>query len=237
MGDKNKPLVRDSNFELLRIFAIFLITIHHLVINSIDACGYNAPYNYDEKGIGGVFLNSLSIVGVNAFILISGYYGINRVWKPIIQLTIDCFIYGCILILICHFILGYNYSLQAVLKGISFRHSWFIVCYFFLVLISPILEYGLKNNEEFVIRKWVVLLVFANVVMGYCIRIVNVTGYSAYNFVMLYVIGRWIRLYLTSNPDSYMMKARQYGMLLWFCMGILMTGIFLLFIELGGRNL
>lgn len=230
--------VRDSNFELLRVFAIFLITIHHLVINSIDACGYKTPYSYDVKGVGGVFLNSLAIVGVNVFILISGYYGIKRVWKPIIQLTIDCFIYGCILILICHFIFGYDYSYKILLKGISFTHSWFVVCYFFLVLISPILEYGLKNNEESVIRKWVILLVFANVILGYCFRIVNVSGYSAYNFVMLYVIGRWIRVFSSTYPDSIMInRLRRYGLLSWLFMGVVMVGIFLLSIELGGGEI
>lgn len=33
--------MRNSNFELLRIFAIWGIVLHHLVINGIDVCGYN----------------------------------------------------------------------------------------------------------------------------------------------------------------------------------------------------
>lgn len=32
MGNSNKSIIRDSNFELLRLLAMFGIIVHHLVI-------------------------------------------------------------------------------------------------------------------------------------------------------------------------------------------------------------
>lgn len=38
-------MIRKSNFELLRIFAMFGIVLHHLMVNDLDVLGYNKPYN------------------------------------------------------------------------------------------------------------------------------------------------------------------------------------------------
>lgn len=42
---------RSSNFELLRIFAMFGIVLHHLMVNDLDVLGYNtAAYSSDLGG-------------------------------------------------------------------------------------------------------------------------------------------------------------------------------------------
>lgn len=55
--------VRLSNFELLRIVAMFGIVLHHLVIKGASTCGYVTPYNYENDGLIGLILNSLVIGG------------------------------------------------------------------------------------------------------------------------------------------------------------------------------
>ena len=57
--------VRLSNFELLRIVAMFGIVLHHLVIKGASTCGYVTPYNYEKDGFIGLILNSLEDGGVN----------------------------------------------------------------------------------------------------------------------------------------------------------------------------
>lgn len=72
--------MRNSSFELLRIFAIWGIVLHHLVINGIDVCGYNTDFDgekYNGGGYIGIIINSLTVYGVNLFILISGWFGIK----------------------------------------------------------------------------------------------------------------------------------------------------------------
>lgn len=42
--------MRKSNFEALRIFAMFGIVLHHLMVNDLDVLGYNKPYSAMEGG-------------------------------------------------------------------------------------------------------------------------------------------------------------------------------------------
>lgn len=55
--------VRESNFELLRIVAILFITMHHLLINGIDLCGYNCNFVLNLNSSIAVILNSLIVGG------------------------------------------------------------------------------------------------------------------------------------------------------------------------------
>lgn len=52
MNNKEKTLkhnnLRKSNFELLRLVAMFLIICHHLVIRSAQTCGYTHSFNINE---------------------------------------------------------------------------------------------------------------------------------------------------------------------------------------------
>ena len=79
---------RVSNIELLRILSIFLITMHHLVVHGSNACGYLTNYSF-EQGTLGIILNSFCIIGVNVFILISGWFGIKNPIKATIHLMVD----------------------------------------------------------------------------------------------------------------------------------------------------
>lgn len=60
-------IVRLSNFELLRIVAMFGIVLHHLVIKGASTCGYVTPYNYEKDGFIGLILNSLVVGGGELF--------------------------------------------------------------------------------------------------------------------------------------------------------------------------
>lgn len=57
-------IVRDSNFELLRLLAMFGIIVHHLVIKGASTCGYVETYVYDRDGSMGLLLNSLVVGGL-----------------------------------------------------------------------------------------------------------------------------------------------------------------------------
>lgn len=45
--------LRKSNFELLRLVAMFFIICHHLVIRSAQTCGYTHPFDINEDLLGG----------------------------------------------------------------------------------------------------------------------------------------------------------------------------------------
>lgn len=63
MGKSNNTSVRDYNFELLRLLAMFDIIVHHLMIKGASICGYVETYYYDRDGSMGLLLNSLVVGG------------------------------------------------------------------------------------------------------------------------------------------------------------------------------
>ena len=55
--------MRSSNFELLRLVAMMMVVVHHLVIKSAGTCGYLEPWNAQEDGYMGLAINSIVVGG------------------------------------------------------------------------------------------------------------------------------------------------------------------------------
>ena len=89
---------RLSNFELLRIIAMIFIVLHHYTYygNLISASN-----NIINKYIA-VFIIVLGKVGVNIFILITGYFQINQKFKfkKVIFLILQVYFYSIVLYII-----------------------------------------------------------------------------------------------------------------------------------------
>lgn len=65
---------RDSNIELLRIIAMCLIIFHHMALNTGIVDGYTINGNMIFGIIGGIG----GKIGVVIFLLITGYFSINK---------------------------------------------------------------------------------------------------------------------------------------------------------------
>jgi len=215
--------IRLSNFELVRIVAIFLITLHHLTINNLDVCGYNTAYNYYNDGVGGVFLNSMAICGVNLFILISGWFGIKRIWSNIIRLIVDVVIIGLINITICYFLFGYMPSWNDISWTCSYLNNWFILHFIILILCSPIIEQALSNTSSKDLGRALICLSIVVLYFGYYQQVLNPNGYNALNFIYLYIVARW----LSMNKDSkWFGHFSTWGLFIWILCGVLQTIVF-----------
>ena len=78
-----KPLVRKSNFELLRLLAMFLIVLYHIFIGT-----YEANPDFTSRSLW-IPLH----LGVPVFILISGYFHIKFSWSKFLKLVTVLFVY------------------------------------------------------------------------------------------------------------------------------------------------
>ena len=141
------PSVRQSNFELLRLIAIFMVITHHLVIKSAQTCGYTHPYDIEQDGITGLFINSL-VVGVNLFLLISGWFGIKTIGVQIIRIIFDCFIYCLITNMICVYVGGYPFSWSEVLYSCNFIHNWFVLAFVLFLMMHQWLKEHIAESTE-----------------------------------------------------------------------------------------
>lgn len=220
---------RESNFELLRIVAIIFITIHHLLINGLNICGYNKAFDISGDSAIAVLLNSLCVGGVNTFILISGWFGIKHIVRNVIRLLFDCAVYGlmaCLIYLVCT---NDSLNIYEFLNSMKFTSGWYVPNYIWLLLVSPIIEKSLLNINLKTLRLWILILSICQIYLGYYLKFVDANGYSAINFIYLYYIGRYLRL---EEQNIFYKKWANYGGLLW-----LVTGLILGFIYLAAANM
>ena len=68
---------RDSNMELLRIIAMLLVCIVHANFRALPVPTYEEAFTNVSSSILRYFTESISIICVNLFVLISGWYGIK----------------------------------------------------------------------------------------------------------------------------------------------------------------
>ena len=218
---------RCSNFELLRILCMIFVVCGHILLWS------NTSYD-SKKLLGGVdyaliqFFRSFTVVAVNVFVLISGYWGIKLKLNKLIRIDLMVLFYSLLFFSIC-IILGRDVlfstkSLTHFLPIISNKY-WFITSYFILCLISPFLNYVLntiskKEQGLFLIVGCILFYLWPTVsyILNFS-HVVKDAGYGIINFVMLYVTGNYIRHYFQSIHSS----------MTWFIIYILVTLLLFLF--------
>lgn len=195
---------RDSNIELLRIVCMLFILMHHFIVHVF------CPELVLRDGDLGLYravcviINGFVYVGVNCFILISGYYGIKFKWKSLFNLYCICAFYALLVVLErclwqhSPFDKGMLYS---VLLPFSHTEWWFISCYVALFLLSPLLNKAIEvlDRQQFVLI--MLLLTILNVYFGYYWHQHNVNGYNLLNFVFVYFIGAFLHKFPLKKLD------------------------------------
>jgi len=108
----------------------------------------------------------------------------------------------------------------------------FVIHFALLVLVAPILEVALKGKDERTVGKWVILLLIVNVFFGFLLGYVNDNGYNYSNFILLYVIARYIRL-IEEKPTRLYNHIQKFGILYWILAAILLTVGFVILYKIG----
>lgn len=222
---------RQSNFELLRIVAMLFIVCHHLVIKGADTCGYVTPYTYEKDGLIGIFINSFVVGGVNLFVLISGYFGIRKLLQPLLKLGVDLVLYGLIAYVLGVLLFHIDFSISGIAHAIDV-HNWFVIHFAMLVLMSPILEAALQGKSSIILIKWMLLLLIINVVFGYILGYVNINGYNYINFILLYVMARYIRI-LKDEQNKTIETISKYSLFVYILSALLLVAGAMLLYHLG----
>lgn len=211
---QQRPTERDSRFELLRLTAILFVVAHHVLLFGVDACGYLTPYDLQTKGWLGVILNSVFVSGVSLFVMISGWFGIRKVWQPMVRLIVECAAFGAVAFGLS--ILFHNFwdikgtdghwSLLRLWQSVKFTNWWFIVHYLMLILSAPLLERFLDGITQRALEKVLLCLVILNCVFGFWWGYLNPTGYNVLQFIFLYIIARYMRMFPQSHINQLVSK-------------------------------
>lgn len=183
---------RNSSFELLRLLCIFgIITMHTFAAIDTSASTLNTSVH--------ILVNSLFNTGVTCFILISGYFGIRFDLKKLISLD-----FMIIFFTLAGTILLGDFGIKSLIKScipVLSRQYWFITCYFVLCILAPFLNRIPEklSREHFRDLLLVLLFVFSVIPTFTTYDIMQDAGKGLADFVMIYLLGRYLALYHKGN--------------------------------------
>ena len=183
---------RESNVELLRLICMFMIVLRHFIFQPLSGESLLARSEL------GQVLDSLCYIGVNCFILISGWFTIKFSWKGLFNLFFICAFYGTLAYVFHLFYDGGSVGKSLFFYALMpFSHScwWFINAYLILYLTSPLINLAvshLDTNQDLLI---LVLLTIINVYFGniWQTPLFNDNGFNGSQMIYLYWIGICLR--------------------------------------------
>lgn len=187
---------RLSNFELLRILAMFGITIHHFCVHG----NFVLPSLYHFNTILIQVCASFGKLGVNLFILITGYFMIksNFKIKSFLKLFFEVLFYSLSILIvfkIFHIDTIIDWHINTYLYPIGGGAYWFFTTYMVLYILSPFINILLKNLDKYKHFFLIVLLITLWSILPNLIANVDYCFSALGWFITLYIIAAYIRLY------------------------------------------
>lgn len=192
--------MRQANLELLRLCAMFLVLVVHAAFFSLGTPKADLIRMAPVEQTILTFTESISIICVNVFILISGWFGIKPKIKSLSNFLFQVFffLFGIYLFVL---ISGkFSFSLKGLLECLTMtKWNWFIKAYLALFLISPVMNAFVEHTDRRTF-KWILIAFYLlQTVYGWTGFIEQyVDGFSTFSFMGLYLLARYLRIY---RPD------------------------------------
>lgn len=224
-GGYAESKVRSSNLELYRIIVMLLIVAHHYVVNSglMDASGPIYSNIMSGRTLFYLLFGAWGKTGINCFVLITGYFMCKSqiTVKKFVKLLAEVMFYRIVIWMI-FFLSGYEmFSVSGFVKMIlpvlSVRTD-FIGCYLIFFLFIPFLNTLIHNLNKKKHGLLLGLCAFTYIFFGTLHRVTM--NYVSW-FMVLYVIGAYIRMY----PRRWFDKTSLWGALTALSLAISMLSI------------
>lgn len=187
---------RESNFELLRIVAMFLVLVTHADYVSIGLPKSIDILSSPANAITRLSIESISVVCVNLFILISGWFGIRAHIKGLCNFLFQCafFLIGTYVFSI---IIGFqNISSTGLMSCLVLTRSWFIPAYLGLYILSPLINVFLEQAGKRRLELFLIAFYCFQTYFGTLRSVAFIEdGYSTFSFIGLYCLGRYLKMY------------------------------------------
>lgn len=198
---------RNSNLELLRIICMLLIISHHLVVNS----GVAQQYDFSNISLNMIFMQLFGMwgkTGINAFILISGYFLCEMTlnWQRWLKVYLQWKSYRFVIFLIL-LIVGYeSVSLKGLISLLieiarnindGFIAS-FLLFYFYIPFYNLLIRRMNKRNFGLLVVN--LLIVFTG--FGTFLKADRIFTESLW-YMVLYFLAAYIRRYPPKWMSNY----------------------------------
>ena len=195
---------RESNFELLRIVAMFLVLIVHADYFSLGAPSYQDCVNSPIQSLFRIAVESVSIICVNVFVLISGWFGIHFKWNALANFLFQVFFFGVVIYLFSILFLSVPINLKGAAACVQITTwNWFVKAYICLYLLSPVLNAFCDNaNHKTFVSVLVSFFVFQTIYGWTGSAKFMLQGYSTISFCGLYLLAQYVKRFLLPMLSS-----------------------------------
>lgn len=204
---------RNSNFELLRIIAMFLIIFHHSVVhgllNNNTSIGGWIPVSNRVwlTTFTGQMVATFGKVAVGIFVMISGYFLVTssidgkKTFKKVFFLIVQVYFYSIIIYFVAVHFKWINPQntvvLQQAFLPLFYNSCWFVSEYILLYLVYPYINVALHNITRQQYRNLIIIIAITFTLVPTLVP--NFGSYGWYGqlavFILYYIIGGYIRLY------------------------------------------
>lgn len=198
-----KYINRDSNMELLRILAMFGILVLHADFFSLDAPTKEELINAPFVSTWRIIIENVTIISVNLFVLLSGWYGIHPKKKRFLGFIFQILFFN--ILFFCAFtIVSPEKTLTLNGFGSIFMldtRFWFVKAYLLLYLISPILNSYIEKVSQKQFKFLLIGFFIFQTVYGWLFSSVLwfKYGYSTISFIFIYLLASYLRKYMISG--------------------------------------
>ena len=210
-GDSGKQgeKLRNSSLELLRIVSMIMVLCLH--INTDLTMTQGIELSYFCKNILYI-IESLAIVAVNCFVLISGYFSVTSdrlKVRRIFDIIFETSIYGIFIYF------GYCISGEQDFNGqmlnqcalpYFYNKSWFINVYVILSILAPFVNKALVSlsKKQYQALLGIMLTLFSIWKTFVTNPPSDDYGYGIISFVLIYMIGGYLRLHFDNKVNPFL---------------------------------
>lgn len=207
---------RNSSIELLRILAMCGVIILHYNNKNVGGAFAQVPPNTTNQYI--LFLlESLSIISVNLFLIVSGYFLCRTkkrtAVKPL-QLLIQVMLFGLGIYLYKN--QGNPIDCNALLSSLIPR-NYFVILYITMYVVSPYINLCMENLSKRNLNRMILILISFFSIYPTLVDLFQIAthkewlglstigmygsqrGYTIVQFLLMYILGAWLYYGFTDN--------------------------------------
>jgi len=196
---------RDSNMELLRLMAMLLVMMVHASYRALPKPTPDSITDDPVSSFLQISTESFTIMAVNVFVMLSGWYGIRLRWKRLGELLFQVFFFGVLCLVLFSYLqtLVLPYTVPAskppvtTLFMLGENDYWFVKTYIALYLCSPLLNAFVEKATRQQMALALTSLFIFQWVFGWVFEATSWlrAGYSLPSFACLYLLARYISIH------------------------------------------
>ena len=196
---------RNNSLDLLRIISMMMVVSLHFFGHGGLVCG--ALVEGTANWYLGESVHAFSIVAVNCFVLLSGYFQCTSKFKlkRLVSVWAQVLFYSVTLYILTALISG-SFSVMVLIKSglvVTMRQYWFVTAYLLMYAVSPFLNCAIRAmNQKMHLLCCCVLMGIFSVLhnLVYISDFGNVLGGSSFLwFCVLYIVVAYIRFYVPTE--------------------------------------